>query len=122
MKSVLISLLFCVAVLGQSITPIPFPTPAPYQDLKQYLGLTESQYQGLLSNQSNYNSLVLSKQRRVAQVSVEIEIETARENLDAMALGVRYLELEVNCREMTEAFGKLRTQNLALLNDAQKVK
>ena len=55
-------------------------------------------------------------------MSVEIETETARENLDAMALGVRYLELEVNCREMTEAFGKLRTQSLALLNDAQKVK
>ncbi len=122
MKSVLISLLFCVALLGQSITPILFPTPAPYQDLKQYLGLTESQYQGLLSNQSSYQTLVFSKQRRVAQVYAEISEETAREKLDAMALGVRYLELEVNCREMTEAYAKLRTQNLTLLNDAQKLK
>ena len=55
-------------------------------------------------------------------MSVEIAAETARENLDAMALGLRYLELEVNCREVTEAFGKLRTQNLALLNDSRKVK
>ncbi len=122
MKSILISLLFCVAVLGQTVNPIMFPTPAPYQDLKQYLGLTESQYQGLLNNQSNYNSLLFSKQRRVGQVNAEIAAETARENLDAMALGVRYLELEVNCREMTEAYAKLGKQNLALMNDAQKVK
>ena len=107
---------------AQTTTPILFPTPAPCQDLKQYLGLTESQYQGLLSNQSSYQTFVLSKQRRVAQVNAEIAAETARENLDAMSLGLRYLELEVTCREVTDAFGKLRTQNLALLNDAQKVK
>ena len=122
MKPLLFSILCCVASLGQSVTPILFPTPAPYLDLKQYLALTESQYQSLLSNQSSYQTLVFSKQRRVAQVNAEIAEETAREKVDAMALGVRYLELEVNCREMTDAYAKLRTQNLALLNDAQKLK
>ncbi len=117
MRPLLMSFLLNAVSYGQA-----FLLPNPYPDLKQYLSLTDAQYQSIVRNQSNFGDLVESKQERIRKVNVEIFVETNRESLDAMALGVRYLELEVICREVTDAYARLRTQNMALLTDAQKVK
>ena len=56
------------------------------------------------------------------QVNQEIDQETVKPSLDAAALGVRYLELEVICREMKAAATGISVSSLAVLTDPQKIK
>ncbi|MCC6362676.1 MAG: hypothetical protein IT165_04085 [Bryobacterales bacterium] len=49
-------------------------------------------------------------------------METARDTPDPGELGWRYAEIEVTCRVLFEERRQLQARNVALLNEAQKVK
>ena len=107
---------------GQALPPTPINPPDAYAALKQLLGLTNDQITKMTQAQVNYSRLEDNKRERAFQVNLEIDQETAKPSIDAMALGVRYLELEVICRELREAAAAIPRNNLALLTDAQKQK
>lgn len=113
--------LFAVSLsFGQPPTPIG--APEPFAVLRQFLNLTNDQYTKLAQIQTDFGRLVESKRERVGQVNFEINQETAKPSLDASALGVRYLELEVICREVSGASASLGKSSLTVLTDVQKVK
>ena len=105
--------------MAQSMPPIPI---SQYAALKQLLGLTDDQVSRMVQAQTENALFEDGKQRRIFQVNAEIDQETAKASLDAMALGVRYLELEVICREVRDAAAAIPKENLALLTDGQKAK
>lgn len=117
---VLIGLFSASLSFGQPPTPIG--APEPFAVLRQFLNLTNDQYTKLAQIQTDFGRLVESKRDRVGQVNFEINQETAKSSLDASALGVRYLELEVICREVVGASALLSKSSLAILTDVQKVK
>ena len=90
--------------------------------LKEFLSLTNDQITRLIQMQSDYYDFIQGKNERVTQVDQEITKETNKAALDSNALGVRYLELEVICREAKGARSALAKSNLSLLTDAQKLK
>jgi hypothetical protein len=94
-----------------------FPT-----QLKDYLGLTDALAASITKLNSDYTSFNMQKQSRIAQVQRELVVETAKDQLDPMALGLRYVELETIRRELNDQLKKTRTAAVALLNDAQKLK
>ncbi len=108
-----------MAAAWAQVRPFPYD---PYAEVKQFLDLTADQSSKLNSIQAQYQLLVQNKLGRVNQVNQEIDQETARPSLDATALGVRYLELEVICREMQRAAAGISTSSLAVLTDPQKIK
>ena len=108
------------AAWGQAPSP-PIPYD-PFAQVKQFLGLTADQSSKLDSIQTQYQLLAQNKLARVGQVNQEIDQETAKPSLDAAALGVRYLELEVICREMQSAAAGIPVSSLAVLTDPQKIK
>jgi len=94
-----------------------FPT-----QLKEYLGLSDTQVASIDQLNSDYTSFNLQKQLRIAQVQRELVVETAKEQLDPMALGMRYVEIETIRRELADQLQKSRASAVALLADAQKLK
>lgn len=113
--------LFCLffALLPLQAQSLTWNLP---QTLITYLGLTNPQAQQIGKNNDSYTELVAQKNARIWQVQAEISGETAKETLDPSALGVRYMEIELICRDIKRAGDDLRTNNLALLTDAQKVR
>ncbi len=107
---------------GQALPPTPINPPDPYAALKQLVGLTNDQITKMTQAQVNYSRFEDNKRERMFQVNWEIEQEASKPSIDAMALGVRYLELEVICRELREAAAAIPKNNLAQLTDAQKAK
>ncbi len=61
----------------------------------------------------------MERQARIRQVQREIAVETAKDTLDPAALGVRYAEIALICRDLRHLGAMLVQQNLALLNDGQ---
>ena len=122
MKQTILIGLLSLSCWGQSAPPTPIDAPDPFAALKQFLSLTNDQYSKLLGVTAQYNRLTFQKQERISDVNLEIDQETAKPNLDAMALGVRYLELEVICRELRAAAASIPASSLAILTDAQKAK
>ena len=92
----------------------------PLVQLKQFLQLTDSQLQTILMNNDEYNRWSSEKQNRIFQVQTGIFEETVKSLLDANAIGVRYVEIETICREMTEHANLVRARNLDVLNQDQK--
>jgi hypothetical protein len=62
------------------------------------------------------------KARRTAQVQLELSQETSKPTIDAMALGVRYLELEAIRRELKSEQDKVLASIQNVLTPAQKAK
>ncbi|QOY85163.1 hypothetical protein [Paludibaculum fermentans] len=87
-----------------------------------YLALTSSQAGQLAQNNNAYSELVSRKNSRIYEVQSEIATETAKDPIDPSALGVRYMEIELICRDIKKAGDDLRKNNTALLTEAQKVK
>src|SRR5262249_16061580 len=94
----------------------------PFQQVQQYLQLTDSQVQTILSNKNDYNQLATSRQPRISQLQTEIATETSRDTLDPMALGTRYAEIETICRELKSQAGTYQQKNTSVLTDPQKTK
>ncbi len=101
------------------VQPILFQ---PLGQVKQFLQLSDSQVQTILTNNDNYNRTSAEKQNRIRQVQAEIADETGKSQLDPNAIGIRYVEIENLCRQMTEQAATSQQQNLSVLNDAQKSK
>jgi len=94
--------------------------PSLYQPLAQvrtFLQLSDAQLQAILSNNGDCNQLAQTK-----QAQSEIAIETAKDMIDPMALGVRYAEIETTCRDLKTQATAYQTKNIAVLADPQKAK
>src|SRR5882762_8930947 len=107
------------------VAPLPpgvLPPTIAFQQLRAYLGLTDTQVSQLLQNLNDYSTLVSQRQQRMFQVQSEIRDETAKSPLDPAALGVRYAEIETICRNVRDEAAATQTRNLTVLTDAQKVK
>jgi len=124
-------LLVCSLVLTAISGNAQVPTPLPpvklppimaFQELRVYLGLTDTQVSQLLQNLDDYSRLVSQRQQRIFQVQSEIRDETAKSPLDPAALGIRYAEIETICRNVRDEAAATQTRNLSVLTDAQKVK
>ncbi len=101
------------------------PNPWFYQPLgqvRQFLQLTDSQLQRILTNNDEYNRWSAEKQTRIWQVQSEIADETARDSLDPMALGIRYAEIESICRETRNQATAYQKKNTDILTDPQKAR
>src|SRR5215472_14056567 len=101
------------------------PNPWFYQPLgqvQQFLQLTDTQLQTILTNNGDYNQFAMTKRTRISQLQSEIATETAKDTLDPLALGVRYAEIETICREMKDQAVSYQTKNTAILTDPQKAK
>src|SRR5215831_21240883 len=84
------------------------PNPWLYQPLgqvQQFLQLTDTQLQSILTNNGDYNQFAMTKQTRISQLQSEIATETAKDTLDPMALGTRYAEIETICRDLKSQAG-----------------
>jgi len=117
MRSLLVLLFACVAC-AQTFVRLP----SPFFELKQFLELTDGQYGQIIQNLEEYRRTLTSYERRVDELRRDIAVETAREHPSSTELGTRYVEVEINCRLMTEEGAKLRAGNQALLTAAQKTK
>jgi hypothetical protein len=107
--------------VAQTPVVIPGITAFPPQ-LKQYLVLTDEQVAQILDLSRKLTEFQTSKLQRQAQLSLEIARESAKETLDPMALGIRYMELEAIRRQISDEQRKTGEQARALLNDVQKGK
>lgn len=111
----------CISSQAQIIIRDPYPQ-LPFQQVKDYLGLTDAQVSQIVLNLNDYGRLVAQRQQRMFQVQSEIQVETARSPLDPAALGIRYAEIESICRNVRDESIAARDRNLGVLTDAQKAK
>lgn len=122
------SVLFFIATgLVWAQTPMPTPGPAPLpgpvpQALRLFLGLTDEQVKLIADKNLEFARFVAEKSRRQRQVQTEIAAETRKETLDPMALGLRYMELELIRREIRAAEDKLRADLRKALTAEQNAK
>jgi hypothetical protein len=93
----------------------------PLSQVQQFLQLSDSQLQTILTNNDDYNRWSGDKQNRIRQVQTEIADETRKSPLDPNALGIRYAEIETICREMKDRANESRTQNISVLNPGPEV-
>lgn len=102
---------------------IPGPLPGVlWPALAPFLQLTEAQMAQIVENSRAHNDWYAIKSGRVSQVHLELMEESSREPLDAMALGFRYVELEVIRREIQAEHEKLLRANQELLTAEQRAK
>ena len=94
----------------------------PLGQVKDFVQLSDSQLQTILTNNDEYNRRSSGKQSRIQEVQTEIAQETGKENLDPMALGVRYAEVESICREMKSQATAYQKKNVDVLTDPQKAR
>lgn len=106
--------------LAQTGAPILFRIFPP--DLKQYLALSDDQVTKISALNAQLSSFQATKFVRQAQVQSEFAEWTAKENLDSLALGLRYAELEAIRREVSDRQTTTVTQIQALLTADQKAK
>ncbi|HWB95986.1 MAG TPA: hypothetical protein VG672_04770 [Bryobacteraceae bacterium] len=121
-----LSVLAAAALVGggawaQSL-PLPITVQPPISQVKEYLQLTDAQVQSITQNNEEYTRWFIPKQSRIYQVQSELTVETAKDPLDPSALGIRYAEIEMICRQMKTQAADTQTKNVAVLNDAQKTK
>jgi len=90
--------------------------------VREYLQLTDAQVSGIALNNDEYNKSIQERLQRVRQVQAELAVETAKDPLDESALGVRYVEIELICRDLRDFANTLQKQNLVLLTDEQRAK
>jgi hypothetical protein len=112
-------LLIAASVWAQ---PNPFYGYQPLGQVKDFLKLSDSQLQTILTNNDDYNRWSSEKQTRIRQVQSEIADETAKDTLDPNALGIRYAEVETICREMKNQATAYQKKNTDALTDPQKSK
>ena len=97
---------------GQQLTP----------SLIEFLDLAAAQITRLRQNAAEFNRFHGEKSQRYQQVTLELQQEIAREVLDPLGLGQRYVEQEAICREMRTAFDQNMAKNLTILTESQKAK
>jgi len=122
MKQIAFGMFFIMPLMGQ-LQPGPiFAPPAFPPGLQAYLELSNDQVNTITRSNAAFQQFQAEKLRRMAQVQFELAQETAKQNLDAMALGVRHLELEAIRREMQAQQAKTFAEVQNVLTAAQKTK
>jgi len=116
-RFVLLSLLMIGSLAAQAFTLNRLPP-----GLVGYLELTDAQQQQIVQANLGFQVFSLQKQRRSAQVQLEIAAETAKPDLDPMALGLRYRELEAIRREMSAEQARAVQTVQGILTTAQRQK
>lgn len=96
--------------------------PQLIPQIREYLQLTDTQVLGIVLNNDQYNKSIRERIQRVRQVQAEIAAETANDPMDPAALGVRYAEVELICRDLRDLANTLQKQNLILLTEEQRTK
>lgn len=114
-------LVLFLVTLGSLAAQVFGPGRLP-ANLVSYLELTGSQQQQIVQANLAFQNFSVQKQRRITQVQTEIAIETAKPDLDPMALGMRYRELEAIRRETTTEKARAVETVQAILTAAQKQK
>jgi hypothetical protein len=100
-----------------------FPAPQqPLSQVKQFLGLTDSQVSAILQNNNSYNDFSFQQQQTIQHAQSQIAIETAQDPLDPVALGTLYAGIESACRDLRKMAATSQMQNISVLTDAQKAK
>lgn len=117
MRALLLVSLFVPAVWGQPVSGILFP-----EGLKTYLALTDAQISTLDKQNVAFDLFSADKQRRVAAVQADLADKLKATPLDAMALGLRYAEIEAIRRDVEDKRTQLRADNAKVLTDSQRVK
>ena len=115
----------CPAMIQCIPAPYRIPRPIaldslPVQAAKDYLGLTDSLIGTLREQRRAFWNWAAQRDERAGEVEKEIAVETARSPLDPMALGVRFVEVEMIRREIAEREKGLAASNLGLLTEAQR--
>jgi hypothetical protein len=122
MKSFLGALVLCpwlaLSAWSQG-TPFPFQ---PLSGVQQFLGLTDDQVTAILQNNNDYNNFASQQQQQIQNAQSQIHVETAKDQLDPLALGTLYASIETSCRALLDKASTSQQQNVSLLTDAQKVK
>lgn len=125
LRPLLVVLLAAGGVWAQAPGPgpgVPVVMERVPQALKLFLALTDEQVKLIADKNIEFNRFVAEKNRRQRQVQAEIAAETRKETLDPMALGLRYMELELIRREIRAAEDKLRTDLRKALTAEQNAK
>ncbi len=90
--------------------------------LKAYLELTDDQIQAITNANTDLNTFRATKLQRQLQVHSELAQEMAKQTLDPMSLGLRYMELEAIRRELNTEQQKTATAVQNILTAPQKTK
>ena len=109
-----------LSALAQTTT-FPQPQPPLYQ-VKQFLALTDAQVAAILKNNTDYNNFSFQQQQTIRNAHAEIAVETAKDQLDPLSIGVLYAGIESACRDLRNRVAAVQQQNVALLTDVQKAK
>jgi hypothetical protein len=96
--------------------------PQPLSQVKQFLGLTDSQVTAILQNNQAYNEFSFQQLQAIQHAQTQIAVETAQDPLDPIALGTLYAGIESACRDLRSKAASSQTQNISVLTDAQKAK
>src|SRR5262245_4252312 len=112
---------FLALSASSQTTTLPPPQQALSQ-VRQFLGLTDSQVSAILQNNSDFNTFYSQQQRQIQNAQSQIAVETAKEQLDPMALGTLYAGIESACLELRDRAASSQKQNISILTDAQKAR
>ena len=96
--------------------------PRPLAQLQEFLELSDSQVEAILRNNDEINQWIAEKEARASRVVAEMAAETVKDAPEPLALGVRYVELELLCRELSSKTAEFRKKNAATLSDPQRLK
>jgi hypothetical protein len=114
-RALLFSLLLSALAVGQP------PTPPVSNDLKAYLRLTEAQIANIARIDADFAQFQATKNVRIFQVEQELTSETEKPDVDPMALGIRYAEIEAIRRQLRDESGRVHDRIAALLTADQKL-
>jgi hypothetical protein len=122
MNRIPLALVLCswLSISAWSQTPT-FPQRSLSQ-VQQFLSLTDDQVRAILQNNSDYDTFSFQQQQQIQQARFQIAMETAKDQLDPMALGIMYAGIETSCRGLRDKLAATQRQNFSVLTDAQKVK
>jgi len=121
MKPFLAALVLCPWLAVSQTTPLP-PPQQPLSQVKQFLGLTDAQVTAILQNNNELSRFSFEQQRQIQNAQIQISVETAKDQIDPMALGTLYAGIESACRDLRDKAANSQKQNVSVLTDAQKVK
>ncbi|MBC7924158.1 MAG: hypothetical protein H7039_00725 [Bryobacteraceae bacterium] len=110
-----------IALSGVALAAQDVPNWLP-PDLTAYLELTESQVGQIAQTNRDFTTLTASRQNRSFQVQLEISVELGKPDPDAMALGLRYRELESIRRDIASQRERTVTAVQSFLTATQKQK
>ena len=120
MRNLLLVLVVAASAWGQG--PIIIGQRPFLAQIREYLALTEVQFDRIQQQNSEFSRWSRTQSQRMFEVQREISVETARQPLDPVALGLRYAEVETIRRVIAERSAKLVPDNIAVLTDLQKMK